>query len=240
LPLPTGELDNDERALREAARKIFLNAQPPERTPVSLYLYTRGIELRTIPVSIRYVPELWHSKTKTSWPALVAAVQNLEGRVIAIQRIWLQDKFWFDDGRPITPNTKAPIESEKMSLGPLDAGAVHLGPARVATLGIAEGIETALAAKCLYGIPVWAALGVYRMGRVEIPPHVRRIVIFGDRDGSGKVGEREAYKARDSYIEQGLDSEVVFPPEEYGDFDDWLIAERYRREALAEQQRPRI
>jgi putative DNA primase/helicase len=53
------------------------------------------------------------------------------------------------------------------------------------TLGIAEGIETALSASRLHDLPVWAALNSTLLAKFEPPPGVERLVIFADRDVAG-------------------------------------------------------
>src|SRR3546814_15996340 len=53
-------------------------------------------------------------------------------------------------------------------LGHPRAGAVRLAPA-ADTLGIAEGVATAISAMILLGIPVWAALGNERLPHIIIP-----------------------------------------------------------------------
>jgi hypothetical protein len=47
-------------------------------------------------------------------------------------------------------------------------------------LGLAEGIETALSAMQLTGVPVWASLGGARLHRVELPPEVKEVHVFLD------------------------------------------------------------
>ena len=45
-------------------------------------------------------------------------------------------------------------------------------------LGIAEGIETALAASYRFGVPVWSAI----LESWEPPTGVKRMIVFGDND----------------------------------------------------------
>ena len=67
----------------------------------------------------------------------------------------------------------------------MGAGAVQLAwPDDV--LGIAEGIETALSAAQLFGIPTWACLGASRMATVKIPDSVKTVRIFADNDEAGR------------------------------------------------------
>ena len=100
-----------------------------------------------------------------------------------------------------------------MALGPIGNGAVRLS-AYVKVLGLAEGIETALSARQLFEIPMWAALGA-RVDKVSLPADVIEVQIFGD---NGKRGHEAAEKARDVFTTAGKRVAVRYPPEE---FDDW-------------------
>jgi putative DNA primase/helicase len=58
-------------------------------------------------------------------------------------------------------------------------------------LGVAEGVETALAAKQLTGIPTWACLTAKLLEKVVVPNTVREVVIFADNDQS-QTGQNSA------------------------------------------------
>lgn len=99
-------------------------------------------------------------------------------------------------------------------------GAVRLHGPRGGTLGLAEGIETALSAKELFSIPCWATLGTERFGLVAIPESVSELHLFIDHDAAGELAER---KARAAYEREGR---VIFThrPEQPGaDFNDVLM-----------------
>jgi putative DNA primase/helicase len=52
-------------------------------------------------------------------------------------------------------------------------------------LGIAEGIETALSASVLFGVPVWAALDKWGIENFLVPDDVIALTIFADNDEDG-------------------------------------------------------
>ena len=80
----------------------------------------------------------------------------------------------------------------------LAGAAIRLAPAGE-VLGVAEGLETALAASALSGMPVWACLSATLLRRFEPPSGVRLLTIWVDKDRSG-TGERAAAALRDRLV----------------------------------------
>jgi DNA primase len=203
--------DAEARAKREAARVIWEASQPIVGSVAEVYLTVERAIRCDLPPSLRCHPGLpTGGPGSPEFPAMVAAVTNLDGEVIAIQRTFLQR-----DGRG-----KARIDAPKRSLGPLAEGAVQLAPAG-ATLGIAEGIETGLSAMQLFALPVWCALGA-NLARIALPAVVRNVAIFADR---GAAGEAAAEKARLHFRQLGRRVAVRFPATGK-DFNDEARARR--------------
>lgn len=204
---PTWTGDDAQRSI--AAHDIWTQARPALGSPVEAYLRFRGIRIAP-PASLRFCEVLRHCQGH-SGPALVAAIQNSERIITAVQRIWLAP-----DGQG-----KAACDPAKKTLGPMTDGAVRLARAGH-TLGLAEGIETALSAMQLYSLPVWAVLGASRMDAAALPEDVRNVVIFADH---GEAGEKAAIKAQTRYSKEGRDVSIVLP--EHGqDFNDMIRAPR--------------
>ena len=63
---------------------------------------------------------------------------------------------------------KAPVDPQKMMLGPCRGGAVRLGRSGD-VLMIGEGIETCLAAMQATGHPAWAALSTSGLRALDLP-----------------------------------------------------------------------
>ncbi|MCK9220954.1 MAG: hypothetical protein M0P47_13025, partial [Bacteroidales bacterium] len=83
--------------------------------PVSKYLHSRKIVLT--PENVRYCPECYESDTKTKMPAMIARIQNAEGKPISLHRTYLQGE------------KKAEIESPKKVMPPtepISGGAIRL------------------------------------------------------------------------------------------------------------------
>lgn len=210
-PQPSiGSPDHDTVERRRRAQELWIKAMPARGTLVETYLRARGIRAAA-PDALRFMPSLRHSPSGTTWPAMIAVVASLGGAVFAVQRTWLAR-----DGRG-----KGPVEPNKMTLGPMDNGAVRFG-SPLATLGLAEGIETALSAKQIYSLPVWAVLGCSRFEAVAIPETVETVVIFADR---GAAGWKAAEAAANKFEHEGRVAEIVLPPSrEARDFNDELRA----------------
>ena len=142
---------------------------------------------------------------------MLAAVQAPDRRVTAIHRTFLNEF-----------GGKAALSTPKMALGPLGAGAVRLAKAgRV--LGLAEGIEDALAAMQLCDLPCWASLGGARLARVDLPGGVREVHIFADGD---EPGREAAEKAVRRFRREGLKARAFIPPNGCKDWNEASMAER--------------
>lgn len=213
LPVASpGRLDEEARRKQLEARAIWRASKPIEGSVAEAYLReARSIRLPELPECLRCHPGLQPSPREEGiFPAMVAAVTDGSGEVVAIQRTFLAA-----DG-----SAKAKISASKRSLGPVGLGAVRLAPAAF-LLGVGEGIETSLSAMEIFQVPVWAVLGS-NLSRLDLPRSVRNVVVFGD---CGSAGEAAAAKACQIYRSQGRKVAVRFP--ELGDdFNDELRAKR--------------
>jgi hypothetical protein len=92
----------------------------------------------------------------------------------------------------------------------LVGGAIRLfapGP----LLGVAEGIETALAVHVRTGMPVWSAVSANLLERLEPPAKTSLVVIWADRDRSG-TGAAAALLLRERSLGPGILVAVHLPP----------------------------
>lgn len=208
-----GHTDRDARERQQSARDLWDRSNRAGGTPVETYLRSRGIKL-AIPDSVGYLPNHKHSDGGL-WPCMIVPLRDLRGSVTAVQRTWLAA-----DGQG-----KAPLETAKKTLGPMMRAAVQLWPPQP-ILGIAEGVETAMSAKQIYHIPVWATLSANRLGAIDLPAIVESIVIFADH---GKVGMEAACAAAEVYERQGRSVDVMPPRvhfgEQHADFNDAVRAD---------------
>lgn len=110
------------------------------------------------------------------FPALVTAIRNRDGELVTAHVTYLTPK-----GEKLSEHDPRKI------LTPMTG---HIGcAARIMPmheiLGIAEGIETALSATKLLGVPTWAALNTSLLSKFEPPDGVKTLVIFADSDVAG-------------------------------------------------------
>ena len=156
---------------------------------VSRYLTVeRGFTPDILPPELLSHPglEYWHEANPGKWeslgtfPCMVAPVRSHAGEVVAVHVTFLLD------------GKKAPVPSPKRLIGGPKGGAVRLYPAGE-EVGIAEGIETAIAANVIFGKPVWASLSASLMPLVELPESIQTVHIYADND-SNKAGQMAAHK----------------------------------------------
>ena len=147
-------------------------------------------------------------------PALLAAVRDDTG-LIAVHRTFLD----------AATGSKAAFDNPKRLLGTPGSGAVRLGNHATVTasgvLGLAEGVETALAAAALHGFSVWAVLGNERFATIAVPPQVTTLVILADNDAGGR---RAAALAHAGQTRAGLTISERWPPAGCNDWADVAAA----------------
>jgi len=212
--------DNGQRIARLWAQCVPLVPDDP----VMLYLQRRGLTgLRPVPTCLRLHRALpcWDGEQRIgTFPAMVAPLVAPGGQVVALHRTYL------------TPDgCKADVPSPKKltaTAGPLAGACIRLHAARAGVIGIAEGIETALAADLASGVPTVAAYSAGNLTTWRWPADVRRLVVFGDNDAAGR---RAAEELRARAIATGIACQVMTPSEDGADWCD-VWAARPAAEAM--------
>lgn len=196
------EKEKERRELRDRLTKIWSTAQ--KRSVLSDYLLYRG--LNSIPEGLRGHNGLrWQSKEESGIDrAMVAQVKKVDGTPIAIHRTFI-----LAEGRK--------VRMMSPTMEPLQGSAIQLYPAGD-ELGIAEGIETAIACHELFDMPVWSCVSASLMESVKIPDGVKKVIIFADND-KNYTGQASAYKlANRLVLREKLEVDVMIPTYE----GDWL------------------
>lgn len=139
--------------------------------PVHSYLDRRGLPMPQNIDSIRYVQNCPVPEESGGRWAMVAMVSGPDGKPVTLHRTFLG------------PNGKADIaEPRALMPGDVPPGSAVRLSMHGETLGIAEGIETALKAGERFGVPVWAVINSVMLAKWIAPEGVRRVLIFGDND----------------------------------------------------------
>jgi putative DNA primase/helicase len=180
---------------------------------VERYLVERGISLER-PATLRS-GLVWHPEERRKLAAMVAPICGSDRKLQAVHATFIERR---SDGAAL----KADLDPAKVIYGLASCGAVRLASSTPGNpLGLAEGIETALSAMQLFGLPVWAAAFGGNLGRIVVPADVSEIVIFADRDRSG-AGQWAAAEAARAYAAQGFRTRVELPSQGK-DFNDALV-----------------
>jgi putative DNA primase/helicase len=175
-------------------------------TAVERYLVGRGIWAENLPRTLRAHPGLpyYDAKTKTvlgTYPCLLAPIRDKSDKLVSLHRIFLTP----DGFKANVPDPKKMMPA----CGEIRGAAIKLfNPSEV--LGLAEGIETALAAHAISRLPVWACVTAGLMEVVEIPSHVKHVVIWADLDRSER-GVQAADTLADRVEASGRTVEICVP-----------------------------
>jgi hypothetical protein len=199
----------------EAARRLFAAGRPLPGTPAEAYLRARGITGWLGWPALRYHPSVYYRATEDAplqiWPALLAAVTDIDGNITGIQRTWL------DPNRP----AKASLADPRRALGNLLGNGVRFGvaakpaPAQAEVLVAGEGVETMLALKSvLASSPVIAGLSANHLAALDLSPALRRLYVARDNDAAGL---QAAHRLHERGVAAGIEIRELVPV--HGDFN---------------------
>lgn len=169
---PAKQLEDNQR--RDMLNRLWLSgATIRSDNPAARYLGSRRVNLPQNADCLRYVERCPIPGGGFSH-AMIAMVSNPDGSPANIHRTFVRadgtGKAEMDEPRALMPG-RIP-----------DGAAIRLASVYGERLGIAEGIETALAATSKFNIPTWAAINSTILAKWVPPAGVREVVIFGDND----------------------------------------------------------
>ena len=149
---------------------------------VKTYLANRGLHPDPFPPDIRFHSALKHPKTQQYHPCMVAIFNDVNGAIQGIHRTYITESGYKLSSDGINP---------KLMLGKSEECAVRLSPV-YQTLGIAEGIETALSVTALTNVPCWAAGSASNIQNIKLPSEVQHVHIYLDNDSACEEAARIA------------------------------------------------
>jgi hypothetical protein len=186
-------------------------AQPITRDcPVGRYLIGRRCILP--PNDVRWIPA-----QDGGFPEMVALITD----AITTEPISLHRTFVARDGIGKAPLAKA----RKYLAGHRKAGGVvrlHRDDEVTTGLGIAEGIETALAVAATGWAPVWAALDAGNIAAFPVLPGIEALTVFADHDEAGLKAARQCCER---WVAAGREARIATPMSEGKGWNDVVIQE---------------
>lgn len=199
-------------------RRTFDQGHPLKRqSPVGQYLVRRGLgKLTKAPQALRMaaMPYFDDGRDIGRFPVMLAAVTDKHGVMVALHRTYIGM-----DG------LKAPVPQPKKlsrTTGLLSGASIKLyEPANIdgkLVVGVAEGIETALACYLASGIPTWSCVSAGGVRSFDWPHGLQSLVVFADNDASG-VGQAAGRDLAGRAAAAGLEVRLLVP-EKVG--TDWL------------------
>lgn len=210
------QISDDER--KKALLAVWgVTQQTEPGDVVDAYLRTRGVDEVQYPKALRTAEKLRDGEGGVH-PAMVALV-TVPGQPKAVS---LHRTFLAKDGKG-----KADIPSpRKMMPGSLPDGAcIELSEYTGGPLGIAEGIETAMAASAMYQMPVWSAINTSILKKWLPPDGCDEVWVFGDNDASF-AGHAASYELARRLHAKNIQVDVRMPPVVGEDWNDLWLREK--------------
>ncbi len=195
----------------ESARRLFAMSQPILGTIAEAYLRERGISALHDSRALRFHPRCYYRPDidvpTEIWPALIAAVTDLTGKITGAHRTWLDPS-----GRD-----KAPVDTPRRAMGHLLGHGVRFGVA-TDVMAAGEGLETILSLRsALPALPMLAALSANHLAGILFPATLRRLYVARDCDPAGDLAVSALTKRAQS---AGIEALTLTPA--LGDFNEDL------------------
>jgi len=210
-PKIDNEAVTEDRRNRDAMNRVWSGAgRQKDSGPVSTYLKNRTGRLWPS-ISVREHANLKLPVDGSKFPAMLAKVVDQKGNPTNLHITYLT-----------SGGIKANVSKNKVFMaGKLPDGCcIRLMP-HEGILGIAEGIETALSASLIFGVPVWSACNAAMLSKWLPPENVQKVIIFGDNDQNFH-GQAKAYALAHKLANQHKLPVDVRIPDREGDWNDYL------------------
>ena len=191
--------------------------------PVTRYLEGRKIHLDSWPEALRYhshLPYFDGDRFMGLHPAMLGAVTDATGQLVSMHRTYLTREGHKADLPVVKKLTGCSARLVGCSVKLYPPGLVH----GELSIGVAEGIETALACFAAWDTPTVSAISAQGLARYQWPRAVTNLLVYADNDRS-QVGQHAAHTLAQRARMAGLAERVVTPPESGTDWADvWAIS----------------
>lgn len=205
----SGQVENDGRT-RDEMIAMWKRGRPISLDDAAGRYLNLRTGLRSFPPSscLRFSPDerYTEAKARPTWhPTMLALIQPSDAAIASGEKAALHRTYLSPEGG------KAEVLSPRKMMGSVPSGAAVRLMECDDTLGIAEGIETALSAAEIFNVPTWAALNAGLLERWTPPASVRTVFVFGDNDVSN-TGQAAAYTLAARLKTKGIEVFVELPP----------------------------
>ena len=214
----------------EAARRLHAGSKPIGNSLVRTYLASRHITDLTGCAALCFHPHCWYRASdeddphvRPAWPAMIAAVTDLDGSVTGVHRTWLA----------LDGSDKAPVAYPRRAMGNLLGNAVRFGK-QGSVMVAGEGIETMLSLRqVMPEMPAIAGLSAAHLAAIRFPAGLKRLYVARDDDPAGA-------SALKTLSERSIPAGIEIVPLEprLGDFNDDLMT--FGRERIAADLRDQL
>jgi putative DNA primase/helicase len=181
-PVETAKDRVDPAVVRKSMNNLWRAAHPLDHVYACRLWWINRVGIVPQCADLRGVDELFHPPSKRRFPGMIALVRDASGAVCNMHRTWLT-----------SAGAKAPVERNRMVM-PLElpsGAAIRLSDA-APRMGVATGLETAVAASLLFDRPVWATMTDVMLRKWAPPAGTAHLAIYGDSDASYS-GQAAAY-----------------------------------------------
>jgi len=214
----------------EAARRLWASSKPMLSSVGQAYLAGRSITGLLPSDPLRFHPHCFYRPSeddapgvRAAWPAMIAAVTDLDGMITGVHRTWLD---------PETKD-KAPVAYPRRAMGHLLGHGVRFGAAGV-VMAAGEGLETMLSLRQIMpGLPMIAGLSGAHLAAIVFPDTLERLYVARDDDPAGAIA---LATLRERASERGIEVCPLEP--RHGDFNGDL--KTLGRSAMAASLRPQL
>ncbi|MGM0935911.1 MAG: DUF7146 domain-containing protein [Pseudomonadota bacterium] len=216
--------------------KCFAGMPDLKNTSAAQYLQERGI----FSLPAEHVRFCENQPVKTSsgvqhFQAMWAIATDSKGKACYLHRTYLNGS----KKAPVPVVKKMNSLQDDKYLDYAESVAIRMFPV-ASTLGVAEGIETALSCKQIYSVNTWSTMNANHMAKFIAPKGVKHLIVFADTDWSA-TGHASAFECANRNLMANNDVELVsvrWP--DNGDFNDALVGTCEVRELIFEHKSRKV